>query len=193
MKNYKFNIGEIAWFKYECVQEIRLVKITHRKFINGSPYYKCKKIRKVPHLVQPIVLEESIVEEYDLVPWMEQHIMGEWIDEGHLYNEDHEFDFEIPECGNNGCELIQELFDTSIEEEQILDKIHHYNERIDECIKRIKAYEITMCTLDKLIEQEAQNCVEYKKEISKLTDEKFDNDDREHLIDIYLYNRRLKY
>lgn len=185
INKYKFKIGEIVYFNYEYISEIRLLRIIDRKHIEGLPYYKCEKIHKFYHDVDDveivkecdftatIAMKSTILDNDDNNTFInppEELIMTEWIYEKYLYNENHKFDFNIPKCGNGGCDIIENLLNNDNSTE-INDRIHIYNEIIDDCKIRIDAYKEATRALEELIEQAESTSNMYRNKISILTDD----------------------
>lgn len=189
MKRYKFKVGEVVrhLLMYKEGQSanlanMRLLRVLNRKYIDGFPYYKCEKI-SICWILNNNESVKEIVSEYDYTPEVQlksiypgASIVEDYIPERYLYKEDYEFYCDVPECGNSGCEIIQNLLDDDslIKEEELkktMDDINFYNECIDGCRNRINAYETAIWGLKQLIEEEKDRSKEYMNKIAILTND----------------------
>ena len=168
MKKFKYKIGEIvltlgmspnpSWANY------RELIITNRKKIGNSNYYEANLLANNDLDIKYYV--DNDFPEFD-------GDCNYLIEEKYLYPESHKFTFDIPECGNNGCEIITNLLEdkeTQKDYEEI-EELKFLNKCIERSQTLINSYGDAIYALQKSIEEECININKLKNKIAVLTED----------------------
>lgn len=124
MKKYKYKVGELVYFickSYDSFNYAKELIVTDRIIKDCDVFYKCRKIEKEWYKDE-LRLNKPIINKLDLFTLdggtliMDNLPLNfEYIPEKYLFKLN-TLEESIPQCGNNGCEIINNFLNGSLQE-----------------------------------------------------------------------------